>query len=142
MSAANYDFSIEQGTSHKLALVYKDADRNPIDITDWCARLTMRTAYKDIAKKNLASTLVYTTTNTNDSLYKFFIEGAEGKITLLLPSDVTNNYDFDTAKYDLELQSPDDFYAEGGYFTTRILYGLITIIKRNSSSIIALNCQD
>lgn len=142
MSAANHDFSIEQGSSYRLAIVYKDADRNPIDITDWCARLTMKTAYKDIAKKNLSSTLVYTTTNTNYSLYKFYIDGTEGKITFLLPSDVTNNYDFDTAKYDLELQSPDDFYTNGGNFTIRILYGLITITKRNSGSNTALDCQE
>lgn len=141
MSAANHNFSIEQGSSYRLTIVYKDADRNPIDITGWCARLTMKTSYKDISKKNLSSTLVYTTTNADYSLYKFYIEGSEGKIIFLLPSDVTNDYDFDTAKYDLELQSPDDFYTNGGNYTTRILYGLITIIKRNSSSTVALDCQ-
>ena len=142
MSAANYDFPIERGSSYRLAIVYKDADRNPIDITDWCARLTMTTAYKDIAKKSLSSTLVYSTTNTDYTQYKFYIEGSEGKITLLLPADTTNSYDFDTAKYDLELQSPDDFYALGGNYTIRILYGLITIVKRNSGSSVALDCQE
>jgi hypothetical protein len=141
MSAANYDFSIEQGTSYRLTFIYKDSDGNAIDITNWCARLVMKTAYKDIAKKSLSSTIIYSSTNTDYSQYKFYIDGIEGKVTLLFPADTTNNFDFDTAKYDLELQSPDDFYTNGGNYTIRILYGLITIAKRNSGSAIVLDCQ-
>ncbi len=37
MSAGNYDFKIEQGTSFRMSLVYKDANGDPIDITNWCA---------------------------------------------------------------------------------------------------------
>lgn len=141
MSAAKYDFSIEQGTSHKLTFVHKDGLGNITDLTGWCARLTMKTEYKDIAKKSLASTIIYTTNNTNYSLYKFYIDGPEGKVTLLLPADVTNGFDFDTAKYDLELQSPEDFYTNGGNYTSRVLYGTITLIKRYSSYQTALDCQ-
>lgn len=142
MSAANYDFSIEQGTSYRLTFVYKDSDGNPIDITNWCARLVMKTAYKDIAKKNLSSTIIYSSTNTDYSQYKFYIDGADGKVTLLFPADTTNDFDFDTAKYDIELQSPEDFYAQGGHYTLRILYGIISIIKRHSGSILGLDCQN
>jgi len=141
MSAANHDFSIEQGTSHSLVFVYKNADGNPINITNWCARLVMKTSYKDIAKKNLTTTIIYSTTNINYSNYKFYIDGINGRVTLLLPTETTNGYDFDTAKYDIELQSPQDFYAQGGNYTLRILYGIITIIKRNSGSILGLDCQ-
>lgn len=141
MSAANYDFSIEQGTSYRLTFIYKDSDGNPINITNWCARLVMKTAYKDIAKKSLSSTIIYSSTNTAYSQYKFYIDGIQGKVTILFPADTTNNFDFDTTKYDLELQSPDDFYALGGNYTIRILYGLITIVKRNSGSAIVLDCQ-
>lgn len=38
MAASKYDFSIEQGTSFRLAITYKDKDKNPIDITNYCAR--------------------------------------------------------------------------------------------------------
>jgi hypothetical protein len=141
MSAANYDFPIEQGTSYRLTFIYKDSDGNAINITNWCARLVMKTAYKDIAKKNLSSTIIYSSTNSDYSQYKFYIDGTQGKVTLLFPAGTTNNFDFDTAKYDIELQSPEDFYTSGGNYTMRILYGTITVVKRNSGSIVALNCN-
>ena len=141
MSAANYNFSIERGSSFRISLVYKDANENPINITNWCARLTMKTEYLSVSKKSLVSTKVYTTTNLDYSLYKFYIDGTDGRLTLLLPSDTTNNFDFDSAKYDLELQSPDEFYGDGGNYTIRLLYGVITIKQRYSSSETALDCQ-
>ena len=141
MPAAKHDFSIEQGSSFRLIISYKDIDRNIIPLNNWCARLIMKTAYKEIAKKSLSTTLLFDTNNTNYSLYKFYIDGATGVLNLLIPSDVTNDYDFDTAKYDIEMQSPDDFYTYGGNYTLRILYGNITINKRNSGYKTELDCQ-
>lgn len=141
MSAASYNFSIERGTSFRLSLIYKDSNENPINITNWCARLTMKTEYNSVSKKSLSATKTYSTTNLDYSLYKFFIDGPEGKLTLLLPSDTTNDFDFDSAKYDLELQSDDTFYASGGNYTVRLLYGVITIKQRHSGSDAALDCQ-
>lgn len=141
MSASQYNFSIERGSSFRLAATYKDSNNSIIDLTNWCARLTMYTQYKDIAKKSLSSIKVYSTTNVDHSLYKFYIDGPNGKIVLLLPSNTTNTFDFDNAKYDLELQSPDDFYNEGGNYTIRLLYGVISIHKRYSESETALDCQ-
>ena len=141
MSAGIYNFSIEQGSSFRLSLTYKDAQDNIIDITNWCARLIMKTQYKDIAKKSLSTTKIYSTTNIDYSLYKFYIDGPNGKVVLLLPASVTNSFDFDTAKYDLEIQSPDEFYGDGGNYTIRLLYGVITINKRNSETAIELDCQ-
>lgn len=141
MSAGIYNFSIEQGSSFRLSLTYKDAQENIIDITNWCARLIMKTQYKDIAKKSLSTTKIYSTTNIDYSLYKFYIDGPNGKVVLLLPASVTNSFDFDTAKYDLEIQSPDEFYGDGGNYTIRLLYGVITINKRNSEANLELECQ-
>lgn len=141
MSAANYNFTIERGTSFRLSLIYKDADQNIVNLTNWCARLTMKTEYLSPSKKSLTSFKTYSTTNIDHSLYKFYIDGAEGKITLLLPADTTNQFDFDSAKYDLELESPDAFYAQGGNYTIRLLYGVITIKQRHSGSDTGLDCQ-
>ena len=141
MSAAKYDFYIEQGSSFRLALTYKDSEENIIDLTNWCARLIMTTKYKNIAQRSLSTTKIYSTTNVDYTLYKFYIDGPNGKIIFMLPSDVTNDFDFDTANYDLELQSPDEFYGDGGNYTIRLLYGVITINKRQSESDTALDCQ-
>ncbi len=134
MSAANYNFSIEQGTSFKISLVYKDENGTIVDLTGWCARLTWKT--------NTNVTQVFTTENTDFSAYKFFITGPEGKIDLLLPASTTNELNFSSAKYDLELQANYNHYSpDGGKYITRLLYGDISIIKRHSKSDVVLECS-
>ena len=132
MPATQYDFNIEQGSSFKISLVYKDKDKNIVDLTGWCARLIMKT--------NSNSTLVFDTSNLDYSVYKFSIDGSNGKITLLIPAETTNNWNFKKARYDLELQSPDEIYSGGGKYTTRLIYGNINILKRFSLSPSNMSC--
>lgn len=132
MAAAKYDFPIEQGSSFNLSIVQKDDNNNIVDMTGYCARLVWKT--------NEGDTQTFLTTNTNYSQYRFTIDGVNGRISLQIPASVTNNYDFKSAKYDLELQSPVDHYNQGGKYTTRILYGTITMVARNSQSTTALDC--
>lgn len=133
MAASKYDFSIEQGSSFKLSLIYKDSSGAPIDLTGWCARLTWKT--------NNKTTQIFSSDNIDYSVYKFTIDDLNGKLTLMFPAETTNGFSFSTAKYDLELQSPDEIYAGGGNYTIRILYGSINIIKRFSQSDSLLDCQ-
>ncbi len=132
MAAGKYDFSIEQGTSFKISLIYKDNNGNPVNLTGWCARL--------IWKTNTNITQTFSSDNIDYNVYKFTIDDLEGKLTLMIPADITNSFNFNTAKYDLEIQSPDDLYAGGGKYTTRLLYGTINILKRFSQSQQQLNC--
>lgn len=132
MPAQQYDFNIEQGSSFKLSLIYKDKDKNIVDLTNWCARLIMNT--------NANNTLVFDTSNVDYSVYKFTIDGVNGKISLLIPANTTNNWSFKKARYDLELQSPDDLYSGGGKYTSRILFGNINIVKRFSLSSSNMSC--
>lgn len=133
MAATKYDFNIEQGSSFRLSLIYKDSDGNPIDLTGWCARLVWTT------DKNISQTFI--TTNLDYSVYKFTIDAVLGKLTLLIPAETTNSFDFDTAKYDLELQNDDDFYYGGGKEIIRLLYGTITLSKRYSKTNSLLDCD-
>lgn len=132
MPATQYDFNIEQGSSFKMSLIYKDKDRNIVDLTNWCARLIMKT--------NTDQTIIFDTSNLDYSVYKFSIDGVNGKITLLIPAETTNNWVFRKARYDLELQSPDDLYGGGGKYTSRILFGNININKRFSLSSSGMSC--
>lgn len=132
MSASKYDFSIEQGSSFRLSLIYKDDAGNPVDLTDWCARLVWTT------DKNATQSFI--TTNTDLSLYKFTIDPLVGKLTLLIPPDTTNSFNFLRAKYDIELQSDYDLYTGSGKNIIRLLYGTITLIKRYSNTDNLLEC--
>jgi hypothetical protein len=132
MAASKYDFTIEQGTSFKISLIYKDNVGNPINLTGWCARL--------IWKTNTNITQIFSSDNIDHNVYKFTIDDPNGKLTLMMPSSTTNSFNFNTAKYDLELQSPDDLYAGGGKYTTRLLFGTVNIVKRFSQAQQPLNC--
>jgi hypothetical protein len=133
MAASKYDFAIEQGTSFKLSLIYKDANGTPVDLTGWCARLVWKT--------NTNNLQIFSSDNIDHSVYKFIIDDPNGKLTLMLPASTTNGFNFNTAKYDLELQSPDDIYSGGGKYTTRLLFGTINIVKRFSQAASSLECS-
>jgi hypothetical protein len=132
MAASKYDFSIEQGSSFKISLIYKDANGVPVNLTGWCARLIWKT------NTNIAQT--FSSDNIDYNVYKFTIDDAEGKLTLMIPASTTNSFNFNTAKYDLELQSPNDLYNGGGKYTTRLLFGTVNILKRFSQAQQPLNC--
>ena len=117
MSASKYDFTIEQGSSFKFALVYKDSNGDPVDLTNWCARLLWTT------NNNVTQTFI--TTSTDYSVYKFTIEPQNGRLVLMIPPETTNGFTFNTAKYDLELQSDEDFYNGSGKDIIRLLYTVL-----------------
>lgn len=122
MAAGKYDFSIEQGTSFTLNVVYKNNQGNPVNLTGWCGRL--------VWKYSSNTDIFYT--NVTNSIYQFDIDPLNGKLILQLPASTTNALSFSSATYDVELQSPDDFYAGGGKYTTRILSGTVSVIKRSN----------
>lgn len=133
MSSSQYNFPIDQGSSFSLVLINKDKDGNIVDLTGYCARFIMTTS--------TGNTYIFNTENTDYTAYKFFIESNLGKISLLIPASVTNSYLFDNATYDLEIQSPNDHYIDGGKYTERIMHGIITINKRFSKSSTLLDCN-
>lgn len=133
MPASKYDFSIEQGTSFKLALTYYDSTKTPINITNWCARLIWTT--------DDGGTQVFSTSNIDYGIYKFEIIGVEGKLLLQIPANTTNQFIFNKAKYDIELESPDDMYAGGGKEVIRLVYGTVKITHRYSEDNTVLDCQ-
>jgi hypothetical protein len=126
MPATKYDFNIEQGSSFELIITYKTSSDQIVDLTGWCARLTWRSN-----KRELSS---YVTDNTDLQSYNFYIIEAEGRLVFQLPASVTNNFNFQSAKYDLELQAPTNIYTDGGKKVERILYGTINIIPRFSQN--------
>lgn len=133
MPASKYDFSIEQGTSFKLSLIYKDSNKNPIDITNWCARLIWTT--------DEGTVQIFSTKNIDYSIYKFDVIGPEGKLLLQIPANTTNLFIFDKAKYDLELESPYELYTGGGKEIIRLVFGTVKIIHRFSENNTLLDCQ-
>jgi len=122
MPAANYNFTLEKGTAFVISFEYKDNEENPINLTNWLARLRWKDNQDNI--KTFHS-------NTRNSEYEFTISPLEGKLTLKIPAGQTASYSFQSAVYDLELQEPNDLYSGGGKKVFRILEGNISTIERN-----------
>jgi hypothetical protein len=135
MAAAEYSFTIEKGTAFVIAFEYKNDNNSPINLTNWCARIRW---IEDQSNTPIVRTF---TTNVRNSAYEFTLDPLNGKLVLKIPASETAQYTFGSARYDLELQEPNDLYSGGGKKVFRILQGSITLISRNVPGTDAFQCD-
>ena len=91
--ASEVNFTLDQGSTFSMAVVYKDADGNPVDLTNYSARSQARETIDS------STTLWNLVSPTNIAL-----GGATGEITLSLAATTTAGYTPNkTYYYDLEL---------------------------------------
>lgn len=135
MPAAEYNFIIEKGTSFVIAFEYKDDNNVPIDITNWCARIRW---IEDQPEDPIIRTF---STNSRSSDYEFTIDPLLGKIVLKLSAEFTASFNFGSARYDFELQEPNDLFSGGGKKIFRILQGSIGLLIRNVPGDDAFSCN-
>ena len=135
MAAAEYSFTIEKGTAFVIAFEYKNDNNSPINLTNWCARIRW---IEDQAESPVVRTF---TTSVRNNTYEFTLDPLNGKLILKIPASETAQYTFGSARYDLELQEPNDLYSGGGKKVFRILQGTITLISRNVPGIDAFQCD-
>jgi len=134
MPAAEYSFVIEKGTSFVIAFEYKNDNNIPIDITNWCARIRW---IEDQESPNIKTFI----TNTRNSDYEFTIDPLLGKVILKFSAAYTASFNFGSARYDFELQEPNDLFSGGGKKIFRILQGNISLITRNVPGDDAFSCN-
>jgi hypothetical protein len=134
MPAAEYSFVIEKGTSFVIAFEYKDDSNIPINITNWCARIR----WIEDQETPVIRTFATTTRNSN---YEFTIDPLLGKVVLKLSAAFTASLNFSNARYDFELQEPNDLYSGGGKKIFRILQGNIALLTRNVPGDDAFSCS-
>jgi hypothetical protein len=134
MPAADYNFSIEKGTAFVIAFEYRDDMNVPVNITNWCARIR----WIEDQETPITRTFI---TNTRSSEYEFTIDPLIGKVLLKIPAAQTALYSFGSARYDFELQEPNDLYSGGGKKVFRILQGSVSLISRNVPGTDAFECN-
>lgn len=136
MPAAEYNFSIEKGAVFYISFEYKDATNTTINLTHWCARLSIESAD--------ANQPITTITYISDSItpeYSFTIEPDLGKIILQLAASTTQSFNFNTAKYDLDLKAPNELYPGAGPQIIKLLKGFITFISSNVANPEPFSCN-
>jgi hypothetical protein len=112
MPAAQYDFAIEQGATTIRSFVWKSSDGTPVDLTGYAARMQVRRSV------SAADVLLEASTFNN----RIQLDPLAGRITLVLPADVTAAINWTRGRYDIELVSPDGD-------VTRLVQGEITVSK-------------
>jgi hypothetical protein len=123
--AVQYNFEIEKGSVFYISFEYRDENNNIINLTNYCARMSIQSATDGDNTK-----LTYITDNINSD-YSFTISPDQGLITLQLAASTTEGFDFTSAIYDLDLKLPNSQFVGAGDNITRILYGNIGMVSRN-----------
>ena len=122
MAAGKYSFIIEQGSTYQSELIYKDSAGEPIDLTDYSARMQIR--------PSPGSTTLYLTLSSSlgpdgSGLNLNGLNGStpktSGSIGIIISAYSSSLLTFDQAAYDLELYS--------GSFVTRIIEGRVQLSK-------------
>lgn len=123
MPAINYNFVIEQGSDFELSFQYNDENGNPIDLSDPSKTCVVLQTIPKIGLKNKF------TTNDNETGYSFTASDL-GLITLKISSNLTKNYDFSNAIYDLDiLQNVNTSDPK----VVRLAFGSISLRKRQTT---------
>jgi hypothetical protein len=132
MAATEYNFSISNGKAYYISFDYKDNNQQTINLTNWCARLSIQ--------PSVGNKITYITDNTN-SQYSFIIQPDLGRLILKLPASTTGSFDFPNAVYDLDLKAPNELYPGSGSQIIPLLKGSITILFSNVSDPEPFNCN-
>jgi subtilisin-like proprotein convertase family protein len=123
MPAATHNFSIEQGSDNQIIFEYFDENNSAVDLRNYHIVMSVVT--------NTGSLLSFNNfTKTNN--YSF-VGTPNGRMILDLPAKTTNEYTFNSAVYDLDVQEPNEQFTGSGFKRYRFSQGSINIIKRNTT---------
>jgi hypothetical protein len=128
MAAGKYSFVIEQGATFQRELIYQDSLGNPIDLTDFGARMQIRPAP---GSNTLYMTLSSSLTSDGSGLNLLGLNGTNpltsGSIGIIISAISSSALTFDEAAYDLELYS--------GSFVNRIIEGKVKLSKEVTTNV-------
>ncbi len=124
MAAGKYSFTIEQGTTLDFEIQYKDPNSLPINLTGYSGKMQIRSNFADnnpVTYATLSSSLAADGTGLNFSGSNGSTPPTSGSIGIYISAASSSVFNFQTARYDLEISSGDT--------VTRILEGQITLSK-------------
>jgi hypothetical protein len=103
------NLTFSQGATWKLSMTYTSGDGQPIDLTDYTARMQARISYDS------ADAVLDLENGTGINL-----GGTAGTIELLVPADVTEEIAAKQYVYDLEIESPS-------FEVSRVVQGTLVV---------------
>jgi len=121
MAAGKYSFIIEQGATTDFEIVWRDGSGNRVDLTDYHARMQIRSGYGSDGTlyASLTSSLDSDGTGLNLSGSNGTNPLSSGSIGIFISAASSSAFDFGEAKYDLEVVS--------GSYVTRLIEGKVKL---------------
>jgi hypothetical protein len=111
MMTGIYNFIINQGATFERVITWKDANDDPINLTNYTARMMIR--------ENVTSATPFISLTSSSGIT---LGGVAGTITILLTASQTAVITQTSGVYDLELESPSGK-------VTRLLEGTVIISR-------------
>lgn len=107
--------TINQGSTWIQTIIYKDSNDDPIDLTNYSAKMEIKESYK-----KCGPSFSYLTISTNTG--EIVIDGPTGTITITVDYETTQALRPGVYVYDFDIISPDVTPV-----VTRLLEGKVTI---------------
>jgi hypothetical protein len=99
MAAGRYSFVIEQGSTLNFSIVYNDSNGQPVDLSQYSAKMQIRQTYSSPPLLTLSSSLNADGTGLNMS------SAVSGTIGIYIASCTSSLLTFNEALYDLDIIS-------------------------------------
>ena len=130
MSCPKYNFIICQGSTIDIPIIYKDPNGNPVDLSDYGAKMQLRDAPSQSATilyLTLSSSLNSDGTgiNMSGSVTTGFVSPISGNIGIYISAPTSSILTFAEAEYDLFIYS--------GSFAETLIQGKVKIDQRVTS---------
>lgn len=116
MTAGIYSFTVDQGATFYLNLIYQDSNGVPINLIGSTARMQLRRAFDSVAELTLTSA-------DGDIV----ITGATGNILITISDEDTGALEAGFYLYDLEL--------DNGGIITRLIQGQVTVAQQVTANV-------
>lgn len=125
MASGKYSFVIEQGSTLDFEIAYKDSAGNPIDLSNYQARMQIRPSVgSDTVYITLSSSLDADGTGLNLSGSGGLNPPVSGTIGVYISANSSSQLDFGEAVYDLEIATISAYPV-----VTRILEGRVQLSR-------------
>jgi hypothetical protein len=129
MAAGKYSFTIEQGSTVDFEIQYKDSSSIPVDLTGYYGRMQIASNY---ASDNTRTVYITLSSSRNPDGTGLNFSGSSGtkpptsgSIGIYITACTSSNFQFTTAKYDLEIYSGSGACP----YTIRLLEGQVNLSK-------------
>ena len=129
MAAGKYSFTVQQGSTLRFRIDYKDSNNLPVDLTGYQSRMIIR---PDVASSTVICSLSSVTTDVDGTGLNMtpVISGvtypkSSGSIEITISAASSSLFTFGEAVYDLEIYSG----SAPGTYVDRILEGRVKLTK-------------